>query len=310
MQSILLVAVVVALAGLGGLFSYYYLSSQTVRDTVGTLVTRAHTPDNAFPGKDSVTILLMGRDLDRDERGRVVETRGRTDAMMLVRFDFRSRSADILSIPRDTLVRIPGYRGKHRISYANAYGGPDLAIETVSEFLGVQPDGYALMNFDGFEKAIDSMGGLWLAVDKKLDYDDNWGNLHIHLEPGEQLLNGEQCMGFVRYRQSNDGDCESDLVRIQRQQALLKSARDRLGSPSAMFRLPEVLDIVREDLEADLSPSQLICLANFVRGLSSDSGINMVTLPALDDSGVYVRADPDATRELMDRLFLNKERWH
>lgn len=287
-----------------GIFLVFYAKSPTARDAVHTLALRAHTPDKAFPGKQEVNILLLGRDLDRDDHGRIVHTRGRTDAMMLAHIDFRDRSANIISIPRDTLVHIPGYRGKRRISYANAYGGPTLAQDTIHEFLGVKPDHYALMNFQGFEKAIDALGGLDLTVDKQLDYDDNWGNLHIHLKPGPQHLNGEQAMGFVRYRKPNKGVGDSDFVRIGRQQELLRAARSKLSNPGVLLKVPTALDTVRQDMQGDLTPSQMMCLACFLKSLPAEGGLRMESLPALDGGGVFVRPDTVATAKLVREMFL------
>lgn len=299
----MLLLVLIAIAAVGGIFLYFQLSSPTFRDALGVLVSRSDTPEKAFPGQDEVNILLMGKDQDRDPQGQIVHTRGRTDVMMLAHIDFRSRTANVLSIPRDTLVHIPGYAGKRRVSYANALGGPELAKDTVSGFLGVRPDYYLLVDFASFEKAIDAIGGLEVTVDKKLDYDDNWGNLHIHLEPGRRVLNGEQAMGFARYRQSNDGDAESDFVRIGRQQELLRAAKDKLRSPAAAFRVPKVLDTIRNDAETDLTPAQMICLARFVKSLPQNEGVRMETLPTLEGDGVFVEADPDAARDLVGRMF-------
>lgn len=287
---------------------YFYFASPPVREAVNVLASRMDTPDKAFPNEDQINILLMGRDLDRDPHGRIVHTRGRTDTMMLAHIDFRNPSVSILSIPRDTLVRVPGYRGKRRISYANALGGPELAQETVSELLGLYPKYYVLVNFEAFEEAIDAIGGLEVTVDKKLEYDDNWGDLHIHLNPGKQALNGEQAMGFVRYRQSKDGDAESDLVRIRRQQELLRSAREKFSSAGLMFKAPKLLDIINDDMEGNVTPAQMMCLAHFLRSLPPESDIRMETLPALDSGGVFVRTDVEATRKLVSQMFLDGQR--
>ena len=284
---------------------YLCAKSPTARETVGVLVTRDYRPEKAFPNRDEVNILLMGRDLDRDPHGRVVHTRGRTDAMMIAHVDFRDGSASVLSIPRDILVRIPGYRGKRRVSYANSYGGPDLAQDTVRELLGVRPDHYVLLNFEGFEKAIDALGGLDLTVDKQLDYDDNWGNLHIHLKPGQQHLNGYQAMGFVRFRKSNTGIGDSDLVRIGRQQELLRAARAKLSSPGVAFKVPHVLDIIREDMEGNLTPAQMMCLACFLKSLPPDRSPRMESLPSKYGGGVFVRVNPQATAKLVRQMFFD-----
>jgi LCP family protein required for cell wall assembly len=305
-RAVLLIALVLAVS-IGGAVTYFYLSSRTVREAVGVIVSGTGTPEKAFPGKDNIDILIMGRDLDRDPHGRIVHTYGRTDVNMVAHVDFRNRRVNVLSIPRDTLVYIPGYPGKRRISYANAYGGSELAKDTIQQFLGVSPDYYILMNFDGFQKAIDAIGGLEVTVDKKLDYDDNWGGLHIHLQPGKQVLNGEQAMGFVRYRQSNDGDAESDFVRIGRQQSLLASAKRKLSSPGMIFKLPKALDAIREDMEGDLTPAQVMCLARFTGSLPQESAVRMETIPACGESKVFVRADMDATQELVRQMFLDNQ---
>lgn len=303
----LAILIVVCLAASIAIFTYFYSSSPTARDVTGSLLSRDYSPGKAFPNRDEVNILLLGKDLDRDRHGRIIHTRGRTDTMMIAHVDFRNRSASILSIPRDTLVHIPGYRGRHRISYANAYGGPELAKDTIEDFLGVHPDYHVLLNFKAFEMAIDCLGGLEATVDKKLDYDDNWGDLHIHLNPGTQLMNGEQAMGFVRYRQSNDGDAESDFVRIGRQQELLKAARERLSSPSVMFRVPKALDIIRNDADSDLTPAQMICLARCLKTLPSDSTIRMETLPAAEGSRVFVHPDTREARKLVNQMFFDNQ---
>lgn len=284
-------------------FIYYFAASPTVRDGLGILLTRGYSPRKAFPGRDSIDILLLGRDFDRDEHGQLLHTRGRTDAIMLARFNFRDRTANILSIPRDTLVRVPGHGGRRRINSANALGGPKLTKDTISELLGVRPNGYILVNLQGFEKAIDAMGGLVINVDKKLDYDDNWGNLHIHLKPGVQRLSGNQAMGFVRYRKSKDGDAETDFIRISRQQEFMKSVKKRLCCRTTLMKAPMILDAIRADMQSDLSAKQQLCLLHFMKKLSRQNGIRMETLPALKDGGNYVHMDPEATRELVRQMF-------
>lgn len=297
--------ILIIIACIGGMFAYQCWTSRALREVLDTYVSRTYDPSKAFPGRDEINILLMGRDVDRDRYGRIVHTRGRTDTMMLVHVDFRDKSADILSLPRDTLVHIPGHRGKRRISYANALGGPQLAVDTVADFLGVRPEYYVLVNFKGFEKAIDAIGGLEVTVDKRLDYDDNWGDLHIHLKPGRQVLNGEQAMGFVRYRQSKDGDMESDFVRISRQQELLRAVRTKLSSPGVLFKVPSVLDTIRNDVEGNLSSAQMLCLAHFLKNLADESKIRTETLPATSGGGVFVRADLDATQDLVREMFFD-----
>lgn len=303
---LILAALILLVATAAGVGIYLYKSSPTVHDAVGIVLAGIDDPEEAFPGRDAVNILIMGHDVDRDRKGQIVDTPGRTDSIMLARVDFRNRAINILSIPRDTLVCIPGYHGARRISYANAYGGPELSCRTVSSFLGVEPDYYVLVGFEGFQKAIDLAGGLEVEVDKQLDYDDNWGHLHIHLKPGKQMLTGEQAIGFVRYRQSKDGDGESDFVRIKRQQEFFRAAKARLADPQVMFRAPRILDRIRKDSQSNLIPSQIACLAQFVRTLPQ-SAIRTETLPALAGGGVFVRPDMEAAGKLVQVMFSDNQ---
>lgn len=297
-----LLAVLIIFAGI---FLYFYATSSVVRDSVNTLVSGGTNPGKAFPGRDDVTFLLLGRDVDRDDHGNVVNTRGRTDTVMFVHANFKDRTMNILSIPRDTLVRIPGY-GKHKINAANALGGPELSVQAVESLLGVKPDYYMLVNFEGFEKAIDSFGGLEVTVDKKLDYDDNWGNLHIHLEPGRQVLNGKQAIGFARYRKSNDGHGDSDFTRIGRQQELVAAMRKKMSNPLTLLRVPKALDNIRKDTNGSLSTSQMLSLICFARSLPPGESVRMETLPALEGGGSYVLADKAATKKLMDDMHISR----
>lgn len=297
-----LIAVFACAIGMIGFVGYYYISSPTIRDSVNTAITGSDKPSKAFANKDHINLLLMGRDFDRDNKGQIVKTNGRTDSMMLAHIDFKNRTIDVVSIPRDTLVRIPGYRYKTRISYANAYGGPTLAMDTIEDFLGVKPEYYLLINFNGFADAIDKMGGLKIDVDKELDYDDNWGNLHIHLKPGPQMLNGEQAMGFVRYRKSNDGGGDSDLVRIGRQQQFMAALKSKLSSPEVAIKIPSIMGSIREDMETNLTMPQIICIARSARSLPS-TNIRMHTLPITDESSIYIHADKEAAEKLIAQIF-------
>jgi len=286
---------------LGTFWGFIYFSSPTVRDSVNIWMRGGLSVDKAFPDQKEINILLLGKDEDRDNRGQVVKTRARTDTIILAHMDFENKTVNMLSIPRDTRVKIPGYRGRHKINAAHAFGGPDLTARTIERFLNVKPDYYVVMDYNGFKTAIDRLGGLEVNVDKELNYDDNWGNLHIHLKPGKQLLNGEQAMGFVRYRKSNDGIGDSDMVRISRQQEFLKATKDKLVNPWNLRKLPSVIEDVRQNVNGSITTQQMLALAGFMKSLPNEK-LNMVTLPSVEGR-VYVSANEDETRELVSRMF-------
>ena len=294
-------AVVLLLAlGIGTQMGRVYVSSPTVREAVASAVMGRLTPEKAFPGRASVNVLLLGRDLDRDRHGNIVKTNARTDTIIMAHYDFGQHTISMLSIPRDTRVRIPGH-GRHKINAAHAYGGPELACQTVENFLQVHPDDYVVVDFDGFEKAVDELGGLDLTVDKVLNYDDNWGNLHIHLKPGPQHVNGDQAIGFVRYRKSKDGIGDSDMERIARQQEFLRAVKSKLMRPTTFVRLPQVLSAVEPHVNSSLTRTQMLALARFAKDVPAEN-MRAETLPSVEGP-VFVKADTDKTRTLVQEMF-------
>ncbi|MCC6483738.1 MAG: LCP family protein [Armatimonadetes bacterium] len=296
-----LVAVFAAVSLAVGVATYWTVKSPSIRQAATAAVTGGLSPDKAFPGRSELNILLLGRDEDRDNKDRVMNTRGRTDTIVLAHLDFAQRQVNLLSIPRDTLVRIPGYSGRHKINAANALGGPELTAQTVENLIDIKPDGYVLVDYKVFQTLIDQAGGVQVNVPKQLDYDDNWGNLHIHLKPGPQHLNGEQALGLVRFRHSNDGRADSDQERIARQQMLLASARHQFTRPAMLLRLPEVFSTLMEQTDTTLTTDQALCLANFARSVGSN--MRMEVLPSIPARSA-LRMDRVRARQLVEEMFI------
>lgn len=280
----------------GTLTGYLYASSRAVRETIHTVWKyRGVDVSQVFPGQSSLNLLILGSDENRDNRKRIYTKRTRSDTIMLVHFDFVNRKINVLSIPRDTRVHIPGH-GVHKINAAMALGGPELAADTIREWLGVRVDHYAVIYYNVFRRAVDLLGGVTVYVDKPLHYDDNWGDLHVHLEPGWHRLNGEQALGYVRIR-----NVDNDLGRIERQHQFLAALKEHFRHPTTYMRLPQLLDAVDENLKSSLSYGQMLALAWFAKSVPSQQ-IEMVTLPCRLGRS-YVYADEEQVRELVDRLF-------
>lgn len=263
----------VSLAAASMYGGYLYQSSGTLKKYLPSLF-RSQSVAEAFPGQPTLNLMIIGRDRDYDDRtDQILKTRARSDMLMVAHVDFAKNAVSLLSIPRDTRARIPGH-GTTKINAAHQFGGPALSEKVVQNNFGIPSDKYIALDFDGFQKAIDILGGVDLTVDKKMDYDDNWGHLHIHLNPGFQHLNGQQAMGFVRFRHS-----DSDLVRTRRQQALLAALKTRLRSPQALSEIGPLLDVIDAHIDSDLTTGQKVALARFVHDTPHDQ-VRMETLPS------------------------------
>ena len=197
---------------------------------------------------DKTVVMLMGVD---EREGDV----GRSDTLMIATLDAKKHKAAILSVPRDTRVKIKGH-GFDKINAAYAYGGHKLTQNTVEDLLGVEMEHYVIINVNAFTKIIDAIGGIDINVEKRMYYEDPWddnGGLVINLYPGQQHMDGKTAITYVRYR-----DEEGDIGRITRQQKFMKAVMDKLTSPSIIPRIPAIIGQVVDSINTDLSVKQMI----------------------------------------------------
>jgi LCP family protein required for cell wall assembly len=191
-------------------------------------------------GRDYLSVLIIGSDahLEYDP--------GRSDTIMWALIDLRGKKVDILSIPRDTLVRIPSSKGGYfdKIAHAYSHGGSKLVRQAVEKFLGIKIDQVVRVDYNGFIKIIDNIGGVTVDVEKQMDYDDRAGDLHIHLKKGRQLLNGEKALEYVRYRH----DALGDLARIQRQQKLIAAIKDKGLRIGQIRKIDDIARIIADNV--------------------------------------------------------------
>ena len=222
-----------------------------------------------LPGKP-VTVLLLGS--DRREVLGPTDV-GRSDTLILVRLDPQTKSISMLSIPRDLRVEIPGY-GTDRINAAYSLGGGKegaaLALKTVKQLTGLQINDFIDINFRGFVRVIDRLGGAFMMVDRRYYNDTAVTNFaSIDLQPGYQRLSGREALSFVRFRHDQTGD----FGRIVRQQMFLRELKRQLGE-SAKWRnwrqLPGLIRIVASNTISDISSfTKLLTLGRLVMGLDA-----------------------------------------
>jgi LCP family protein required for cell wall assembly len=222
-----------------------------------------------------LNILLMGIDrVPNQENNPEAKFAGRSDTMLLIRFNPDDSSIKILSIPRDSRVELPDGRS-NKINSANAIGGIDYTKETIANNLsGITVDKYIRVTSEAFEKLIDSVGGVKVYVPKDMQYTDQTQGLYIDLKEGEQVLNGTQAEGFVRYRKDSLGD----IGRIQRQQILLKALQQKLQSPITLWQMPKIWKVLESEVDTDLTQKEIFDLATFSLGIDKQD-IQMLMLP-------------------------------
>ncbi len=242
------------------------------------------------PDADGITtVLLIGTDR-RPHLKEGLDDRARADAIMLLFVSPETDRAALLSLPRDLRVRIPDL-GDITLAGACWFEGSSLVRMCVESLLEAPIDHYVQLDMARFPEVIDALGGVTIDVPdvegggRGMNYDDTWGDLHIHLQPGLQHLTGEQALGFVTYRRG-----DSDLARQKRQQQLLRALveqRLRRASVRQVIRdMPPLLDAV----ETDMSWRQAVDVVRVLRDVSEDALLTTDLTAHLRDAvsnGIY-----------------------
>jgi polyisoprenyl-teichoic acid--peptidoglycan teichoic acid transferase len=198
---------------------------------------------------------------------------GRSDTMLLLRFNPQTEQLVILSLPRDTRTYVNGSLTK--LNEANIRGGPALAATSVSDLLGgVAIDRYVRINVQGVEKLFDALGGVNVNVPQNMKYQDDSQRLYINLKAGEQRLNGDQALQFLRFRYDEKGD----IGRIQRQQMMMRAFVDQVLNPATVARLPQILSVIQEHVDTNLTVEELLALVGY-GAQTNRSNVQMLMLP-------------------------------
>jgi LCP family protein required for cell wall assembly len=277
-----------------------------------------------WDGASRVNILVMGYDFEAgwDPTNRSCPCR--SDTMIVLTIDPVSRTAGMISVPRDMWVNIPGFNTYNRINAAlflgDAYklpgGGAELAMKTVENFLGIPIQYYALIDFTAFTKMIDTIGGVCLDIPTKIEVGVLFKNGTVTLQPGNQCLSGEVALGYARARDVSQGVALGDVERSQHQQQVILAVRDKVLSPgnflNLMAQAPTLYNELSSGINTNLTLDNVRRLALLAKDIPFDSiqtGVidySMMQDATYDLNGrqlAVLRPYPDKIRELVDKIF-------
>ncbi len=199
---------------------------------------------------------------------------GLTDAMLLLRFDPNNKKVSVLSIPRDTRAFVKGH-GRIKINAANYFGGPALSAKSISDLLGgVAIDRYVRVNVQAIEQLIDALGGVDVYVPRDMKYTDESQHLYINLKKGQQHLDGNKAMQFMRFRYDEYGD----IGRVQRQQMMMRALAEQALKPSVVVRVPKIMSVIQTNIDTNLTLEELVALIGFATQ-TDRSQVQMMMLP-------------------------------
>lgn len=210
-----------------------------------TTSTSSTTTTEAIEKPSGMNIVLLGSD-SRASTGKG----GRSDTIILVHIDPEKDFLSMLSVPRDLRVDIPGH-GMGKINTAYTYGGPALVIRTVRSVFGLKLDHYMEIDFNAFKALTDTLGGVYVDVDR--NYDDG----KIVFDPGYQLLDGQNALRYCRHRH----DSNYDFGRMERQQRFLNAVREQAMGWNLPFKLPGLIKALFDNVDTDITANEFLKLA-------------------------------------------------
>jgi polyisoprenyl-teichoic acid--peptidoglycan teichoic acid transferase len=257
---------------------------------------------------DDRTFLIVGSDSregldDLNNFGNIGGARG--DVVMLVRLDATTNTAQMLSIPRDLLVDIPGH-GRDRINAAYSFGGPSLMVETVQANLNVEVNHYVEIDFVGFQALVDEVGGIEIAF----PYPARDSNSGLNVEAGNQRLDGSQALAYARsrhYQELQNGSWVAvdadDIGRTQRQQEVIRAIISSLKRPSSVAEAGDIATAMGQHMTIDsaLAEASVASMLWDLKGILAGS-IDGETLPTYGDTvdgrSVQIAREPEASTML------------
>ena len=225
---------------------------------------------NGAGRRDGVFTLFIGA-TDEDEI--------RTDSMMVLVFDTENHRADLINIPRDTLVDCERTGAGRKINAAYA-SGVDEMLDEVSTVIGFRPDKYVIANFDGIAEIVDVIGGVDYDVPFDMSYHDASQDLSIEFKKGHQHLDGEEVVEYLRWRHNDDGTGydDGDIGRVSKLQDFLVTVGDAVLSPTNVLKIPAIASAVSDNVDTDLTTSQILWLGMQGMKMDMQEDISMQTL--------------------------------
>jgi LCP family protein required for cell wall assembly len=288
--TIILIALIVIIVTFIG-YTYYILSSINPNNN-------QNNEENTLPGREidwnkKINILLVGIDQ------RYEDEMSRSDTNLLLSIDPKNKKLVLISLPRDSLITLPGYEGDQKLAHAHSYGGVPLLVKTIESILNIEIPYYVEVNFDGFKKMIDLIGGVTIDVEKDMDYESYLGDVRIHLKKGLQHLNGEKALEYVRFRMDETGD----IGRMERQQKFIKAIIKQALALSNTIKLQKALLELKNWVKTNLEPSQIIKIGLIVKNINEEDMISF-TLPGTlgwKNHLSYYILDYDKINEIVDK---------
>src|SRR5215210_3718754 len=285
----------------------FLISAQIQESKISSAAERQLSSDG-FTLTSPNTVLLLGSDArpkgTKEAGANVIGSASRSDSILLMRVGGGANAT--LSIPRDTVVDIPGH-GRNKINAAYALGGPSLAIKTVESYLGIDINHLVEVNFENFPQLIDSLGGITYkggCVVSQINGGTRNGGYTLRLKAGEHEIDGTQALALARTRKNDCAKREDDRTRARRQQKILGAIKDKVISLETFVRLPWVSWAAPRAVQSDMAGPSLLGLvgAEVIGGQANARVLKPSGGITLPDGGAGLVVDEAEKQDAVQRF--------
>lgn len=247
---------------------------------------------------NQVTFFMLGVDtLDESKRKDI-----RTDTIMAIKCDFNTGEMKILSIPRDTRLPIKGSLDK--VNHAYSRGGVDLTLKTINDFLGTDIEYYIMIDYRAVKEVVDAIGGVALNVPRRMEYYDPSDGFRVDLKKGQQVLDGDKAMQYLRWRKNNAmtaGYREGDVGRIEAQQYFLREFIKQTLTAKNIPKLPKIVQTYFRRVDTNIPIKHILNGIKLANNLDSEN-VQMEILPGygqyIDDISYFLVKKRDMNKLL------------
>ncbi|MBM7690834.1 LCP family protein required for cell wall assembly [Peribacillus deserti] len=276
----------------GGIYLFYFSQSLTsavnqMHQPIERKVSDKREQAVTLEKKDPFSVLLLGVDKRENDSGR-------SDTIIVLTVNPNKNSIEMLSIPRDTRTVIAGKGTEDKINHAYAFGGVEMAMDTVEQFLDIPIDYYVQMNMEGFKEIIDSVGGI--TVNNDLDFTSGG----VHFPKGSLTLNGEKALKYSRMRYE---DPRGDFGRQMRQRQIIQGIIQEGASVSSLVSFDEIFTTLGNNIKTNLTFDQMVDLQKNYKGVQRHIEQNQIKGSGTKIDHIYYFLVPESERlSLHNRL--------
>lgn len=246
--------------------------------------------------EDPVSVLLLGVE-DYATSG----VGGRADSIMIATIQPKTKTIKLVSIPRDSYVEIEGH-GYTKINHAYAYGGKELTIQTVENFLDIPIDYYVQVDFKGFKKIVDELDGVTVNVPFDFTEQSDEEKVGLHFKKGTTTLDGEHALAYARMRKH---DPNGDFGRADRQKEIVIALTEKLASPKYWWKVGDIASHIGEYTETNVRVADALSIAKTYKGFEK-SQVEVLHVEGTGekiDGIYYFKADEEVLKEVQGKLY-------